>query len=300
VTGPGSTKWARGIHLRETTLGHLAQAYGGVVPQASAHSRVTRLSPPEAAAEGDLVPLLVPRLIANAAEAVARGASLLVLADVAKHPRARPLGGWVHPYAAWAMARVLEEWALVSQEPSLLGRDVLLGANVELGPRVLLGDRVTIGASSVIGGVGFGWAIGPDGHATRVPHLGGVVVEDDVTVGPLCTIDAGVLSPTIIRRGAHLDAQVHVAHNCEVGEGTFVAAQSGLAGSVKVGRGVLVGGQVGIADHVTVGDGARIAAKSGVIGDVPTGATVAGYPAVLHARWLRGLGELYRSVKKRR
>ena len=300
MTGPGSTKGARGIRLRETTLGHLAQAYGGVVPQASAHSRVTRLSPPEAAAEGDLVPLLVPRLIANAADAVARGASLLVLAEVAKHPRARPLGGWVHPYAAWAMARVLEEWALVSQEPSLLGRDVLLGANVELGPRVLLGDRVTIGASSVIGGVGFGWAIGPDGHATRVPHLGGVVVEDDVTVGPLCTIDAGVLSPTIIRRGAHLDAQVHVAHNCEVGEGTFVAAQSGLAGSVKVGRGVLVGGQVGIADHVTVGDGARIAAKSGVIGDVPAGATVAGYPAVLRARWLRGLGELYRSVKKRR
>ena len=58
--------------------------------------------------------------------------------------------------------------------------------------------------------------------------------------------------------------------------------------------GVLVGGQVGIADHLSVGDGAKIAAKSGVIGDVPAGATVAGYPAVERHRWLRGLAELYR------
>jgi UDP-3-O-[3-hydroxymyristoyl] glucosamine N-acyltransferase len=107
-----------------------------------------------------------------------------------------------------------------------------------------------------------------------------------------------MLSPTVLRRGAHLDAHVHVGHNCDVGENTFVAAQSGFAGSVKVGRGVLIGGQVGIADHVTIGEGARIAAKSGVIGDVPPGATVAGYPAVPRVRWLRGLGELYRSIKK--
>ncbi len=130
-----------------------------------------------------------------------------------------------------------------------------------------------------------------------MPQLGGVVIEDDVTIGPLCTIDAGTLSPTRIRRGAKLDAHVHVGHNAEIGEGSIVAAQCGFAGSVKIGRGVLVGGQVGIADHVTVGDGARIAAKSGVIGDVPPGATVAGYPAVPRMRWLRALAKLYGNTK---
>jgi UDP-3-O-[3-hydroxymyristoyl] glucosamine N-acyltransferase len=85
-----------------------------------------------------------------------------------------------------------------------------------------------------------------------------------------------------------------VGHNCDIGEGTRIAAQSGFAGSVVVGRGVLVGGQVGVADHVVIGDGARIAAKSGVIGDVAPGAIVAGYPAVERHRWLRGLAELYK------
>ena len=56
----------------------------------------------------------------------------------------------------------------------------------------------------------------------------------------------------------------------------------------------LVGGQVGIADHIVIGDGVKIAAKSGVIGDVASGTTIAGYPAVERPRWLRGLAELYR------
>ena len=107
-------------------------------------------------------------------------------------------------------------------------------------------------------------------------------------------IDAGTLGPTRIRRGAKLDAHVHVGHNVDIGEGTIVAAQCGFAGSVKIGRGVLVGGQAGVADHVTVGDGARIAAKSGVIGDIPDRATVGGYPALPRMRWLRGLARLYR------
>jgi UDP-3-O-[3-hydroxymyristoyl] glucosamine N-acyltransferase len=123
------------------------------------------------------------------------------------------------------------------------------------------------------------------------------VIEDDVVIGPLSTVDAGTLAPTRIRRGAKLDAHVHVGHNTEIGEGAIIAAQCGFAGSVKIGRGVLVGGQAGIADHVVVGDGARIAGKSGVIGDVPPGATVAGYPAVPRMRWLRALAVLYGAIR---
>jgi UDP-3-O-[3-hydroxymyristoyl] glucosamine N-acyltransferase len=198
------------------------------------------------------------------------------------------------------MACVLEERAIVGAARPKEGRDVTVGSHVTLGDRVVLGDRVTIGASCVIGGAGFGWATGPSGAVKRMPHLGGVLIEDDVSIGPLCTIDGGVLTPTILRRGVRLDAQVHVAHNCEIGEGTFVAAQSGFAGSVRVGRGVLVGGQVGVGDHITIGDGARIAGGSGVIGDIPAGATVAGYPAVPRGRWLRGLARVYRALGKAR
>jgi UDP-3-O-[3-hydroxymyristoyl] glucosamine N-acyltransferase len=128
-----------------------------------------------------------------------------------------------------------------------------------------------------------------------MPHPGGVLVEEDAELGALCTVDAGVLGPTRIGRGARLDSHVHVGHNARIGPGVHVAAQSGFAGSVEIGAGALVGGQVGVADHVTVGAGARLAAKSGVIGDIPAGTTVAGYPAVEHRRWLRALARLFRT-----
>jgi UDP-3-O-[3-hydroxymyristoyl] glucosamine N-acyltransferase len=290
--------WDGVVRLDGRTLPALASLHGGRVLAESAGAP-QRLVPVERAATGDLAPLLSRRFVKAAVEASRRGAAILLDASLAGpleaaggRAAASAAGLWVHDHAAWAMAELLDG-ALVPDEPALVGTGCSIASSAVLGPRVVVGARVAIGAGAVVGHPGFGWAFGPGSAVRPVPQLGGVVIEDDVVIGPLSTVDAGTLSPTRIRRGAKLDAHVHVGHNTEIGEGTIVAAQCGFAGSVKIGRGVLVGGQVGIADHVVVGDGARIAAKSGVIGDVPPGTTVAGYPARPRVRWLRALARLY-------
>jgi UDP-3-O-[3-hydroxymyristoyl] glucosamine N-acyltransferase len=197
----------------------------------------------------------------------------------------------VEPGATIDASSEVRAGAIVLASASM-GPECLIGEGAILYGGVQLGARVVIGPGAVIGRPGFGFAHGPDGEVLRIPQRGGVLVEDDVEVGALATVDAGTLGPTILRRGVKLDAHVHVAHNAEIGEGTFVAAQSGFAGSVRVGAGVLVGGQVGVADHVVVGTRARLAAQSGVIGDVPAGAVVAGYPAVPRGQWLRAWASL--------
>lgn len=282
------------VRLPEESLDALAARHGGSVVRGGGCTP-GRIVPLAAAGAGDLAPLLASRYVGAALEAGGRGAALLVAANLEQAVRQAAPALWVHPHAGWAMAELLDH-AIVADTPPVVGPGCSIAASAVLAPRVVLGARVTIGPGAVIGHPGFGWATGADGRVRPVPQLGGVVLEDDVSVGPLCTIDAGTLSPTRIRAGAKLDAHVHVGHNGDVGEGTIIAAQCGFAGSVTIGRGVLVGGQVGIADHVTVGDGARIAAKSGVIGDVPPGAVVAGYPAVPRARWLRALARAYRGI----
>ncbi|HEY8074717.1 MAG TPA: UDP-3-O-(3-hydroxymyristoyl)glucosamine N-acyltransferase, partial [Labilithrix sp.] len=243
-------------------------------------------------------PLTDARYVDDAKAALARGAFVLVDESLrASREDVRALPAWVHPHASWALAEVLELADAPPDEP-VIGDGARVHPRAVILPRVKIGARVTIGPGAVIGNAGFGFAVGPGGKTRPIPQLAGVVIEDDVHIGANVTIDAGTLGATTIRRGAKLDAQVHVGHNCDIGERTIVAAQSGFAGSVTIGRDCLIGGQVGIADHLVVGDGARIAAKSGVIGDVAEGATVAGYPAVERHRWLRGLAELYKLASR--
>lgn len=266
------------LPIARRSLGELARTFGGsVVGEDRVVARIARTSDAEA---GDLAVLLHRRYLDEAKAAIARGAGLLL------DPAIADLPGWRHPEAARAMADVLDTADAPATPPVV---ESPLGAGVHVLARVRIGKRVRIDPGAVIGAPGFGHT------ATRsIPQLGGVIIEDDVEIGALCTIASGTIAPTVVRRGAKLDAQVHVGHNCEIGEGTLIAAQTGIAGSVKIGRGVLIGGQVGIADHIVIGDGARIAAKSGVIGDVSAGETVGGYPAVERMKWLRGLARLYR------
>jgi len=299
------------------TLAELARLHGGEVDEAAQASPIRRIVPIDAAEEGDLAPLFAYE---HVGAAKTTRAFVLVDASLAKElPEGRR---WVHAHASFALAGLLEGVGVLPTrplgQPAFVGEAARVDATARVGPgavifdgavigpecviepnavvygKVWLGARVRIGAGAVVGRPGFGWAFGPEGKVRRMPQLGGVVVEDDVEIGPLCTIYAGTLSPTRLERGVKLDAQVHVGHNVVLGAGTIVAAQSGFAGSTRVGEKVLVGGQVGVADHLTIGDGARIAAKSGVIGDIPSGATVAGYPAVERMRWLRGMARLLR------
>lgn len=282
--------WDGIFRLAADPLERLAQRHGGSVGAGGAVAP-RALAPVDTAGFGDLAPVLSRRFLPDAREAAARGAAFLADASLAKAmPWASAVWGHLHPL--WALASLLDE-VVVPEASPVVAQGARIDPRAVLGPRVVIGERVVIGAGAVIGHPGFGWTQGPNGATRAVPQLAGVVIEDDVSVGPLCTVDAGTLRATRLRRGVKLDAHVHVGHNTDIGEGTLVAAQCGFAGSVRIGRGVLVGGQAGIADHVVVGDGARIAAKSGVIGDIPAGMTVAGYPAVRRVRWLRVLAKLY-------
>jgi UDP-3-O-[3-hydroxymyristoyl] glucosamine N-acyltransferase len=290
-----------GIPLSPRSVADLAARHGGEIKGGGAPSVrervVRRLVPIGRAGAGDLTVLLHPRYVDDAKKAIARGAILLVDMSLAS-AEIGDIAGWFHAHASYVLAELLELGDAPADAP-MYGDDCKIHPTAIVLPRVRIGSRVTIGPGAVVGAAGFGFAPGPDGKVKEIPQIGGVVIEDDVFIGALSTIASGTIGPTIIRAGAKIDAQVHIAHNCDIGEGTMIAAQTGIAGSVVVGKGVLIGGQVGIADHLTIGDGARLAAKSGVIGDVAPNATVAGYPAVDRHRWLRGLAEMYRMAAGR-
>jgi len=175
-------------------------------------------------------------------------------------------------------------------EGARVGEDCLLEPCAVVADGVEIGNRVVVGACAVVGCDGFGFLPGKPGEIPRrIPQIGTVVVEDDVDLGAGVTIARARFGKTVIGRGAKIDAQVQVAHNCRVGEGSILAAQVGLAGSTFLGAGVLMGGQSGSAGHLEIGAGGRVAAASGATHDIAPGETVAGIPAIPHREWQRNV-----------
>jgi len=175
----------------------------------------------------------------------------------------------------------------------VIGDDVEIGdrfmahANVTVRERVRIGNDVILHSGVVLGSDGFGYVATREGSVRKVMQAGTVVLEDQVEVGANATVDRAAVGSTIIRRGAKVDNLVMIAHGCEVGEGSMLAAQVGLSGSTRLGRYVRMGGQAGAAGHLMIGDGAQVAAQSGVPTSVPAGAVVGGTPAVAISVWRR-------------
>jgi len=180
-----------------------------------------------------------------------------------------------------------------------LGDDVVVGEDSVIGPGVVcypgsrLGNRVVVKAGAVIGGEGFGYLRDGKEH-TRIPHVGGCILEDEVEVGSNTCIDRGSLDDTLVGRGSKLDNLVQVGHNVQIGERCLIMAGVGIAGTTRIGNDVILAGQVGVTDHVVIGDRAHVAAKSGVFGDIPAGAVMGGHPARANRQFLRAQATLYR------
>ena len=143
---------------------------------------------------------------------------------------------------------------------------------------VEIGADVTIRAGSVIGGEGFGheWL---DGELVNWPHMGKVIINDNVEINHNCCIDRGTLSDTIIGKGVKISNLVHVAHNVIIGENTILAARVSISGSTRVGSKCFIGAGAIIRDEIIIGDKAFIGMGSVVTKNIESGITVYGNPA---------------------
>jgi UDP-3-O-[3-hydroxymyristoyl] glucosamine N-acyltransferase len=117
-----------------------------------------------------------------------------------------------------------------------------------------------------------------------LPHLGGVVLGDDVEVGSLTTVCRGTLADTILRDGCKIDDHVHIAHNIDVGEDAFVIACAEVSGGVKIGRRAWIAPNASILNQLSVGDDSVVGLGAVVVRSVPDGAVVVGNPAKPIAR----------------
>lgn len=218
----------------------------------------------------------------------------------------------VHPTAAISPTAVIGENASIGAY-AVVGDDVKIGRNAVIHPHVVIydgakigddflahsgavvrefcriGHRVILQNGAIVGGDGFGFAKRADGTHYKIVQSGPTVIEDDVEIQTLTSVDRATVGETRVRRGAKIDSLVQIGHACEVGEDNIICAQVGLAGSTVLKKNVLLAGQAGISGHLTIHDNAIVYAQSGIGGDVEAGAVVSGSPAFDARDWRRSI-----------
>jgi len=173
---------------------------------------------------------------------------------------------------------------------SIVGPRVTLGPGTVVGPHVVIAARTRIGARNRI------FQFASIGEIPQDRKYGGepttTTIGDDNVFREFVTIHAGTAQDrgdTAIGNGNLFLAYAHVAHDCDVGNGTVFSNNAQIAGHVHIADWVVLGAYSGVHQFGRVGVHAMLAAAAIVLQDVPPYVTASGYPAKPHGTNSEGL-----------
>ncbi len=173
-----------------------------------------------------------------------------------------------------------------------LGRNVRIGHFSVIGPDVTLGDDTIVDSHCVLSGH---TTIGEGNHffsgcviGTHPQDTGyrdtptSVEIGDGNTFREHCTVNRATEKEDGITRvgdNNYLMTNVHVAHDCKLGDRIVIANNGMLGGHVRVYNDVTIAGGVGVNHFASIGQMSFVSAMSRVLHDVPPFMIVDGQPA---------------------
>ena len=216
----------------------------------------------------------------------------------------------VGPFVSIGHESVIEDGVEIASHAAIgpevsIGQKTVIKSHATVADRTRIGEHCTIMEGCVIGADGFGYATDSDGTHCAIAQLGAVRIGNHVDIGAKTTIDRGALDDTVIQDHVKIDDQVHIGHNCQIGEGSIICGCAGMAGSVTIGKYCMIGGGVGIAGSgpLTITDQVYVSAMTFVSRDISQPGIYSGH--TLHtdnASWRRNamrlndLDQLYKRV----
>jgi UDP-N-acetylglucosamine acyltransferase len=174
-----------------------------------------------------------------------------------------------------------------------------LGRDVQIGPFCVIEDDVVLADGCVLESnvtIKSGTTLGPNNHIFEGAVIGGLPQHVDipevpgrVTIGSGNTIRENATihralkenDETSVGDNCMLMINVHVAHDCRVGNHVIAANNTMLAGHVTVGDRANLSGAVAVHQYCRIGSLAMVGGQAHIIKDVPPFVTVDGLSSLV-------------------
>ena len=184
----------------------------------------------------------------------------------------------ISPGATIAAGTVIQPGAFIGNHV-VIGTNCIIHSNVSIYDHSVIGNHVILHSSCVIGADAYYYQKRPAGYK-KLESCGRVVIEDDVEIGALSSIDKGVSGDTIISRGTKFDNHVQVGHDTYIGKNCLIGAFCAIAGVTRIEDDVILWANVLVNKDLVIGKGAILLAGSGTERSLDGGKIYWGIPAV--------------------
>jgi UDP-3-O-[3-hydroxymyristoyl] glucosamine N-acyltransferase len=207
----------------------------------------------------------------------------------------------ISPSAEIGEGTIIQPGAFVGNHVKI-GRNCLIHANVSIYDHSVIGDNVVIHSGSVIGADAYYFQKRTEGYK-KLESCGRVILEDNVEIGALCTIDKGVSGDTIISFGTKTDNHVQVGHDTYIGRHCLIGAFCAIAGVTRIEDEVILWASVLVNKDLVIGKKAVVLANSGTERSLEGGKVYWGVPAIeAKKKWrevaaLKMLPDIIRKIK---
>jgi UDP-N-acetylglucosamine acyltransferase len=184
----------------------------------------------------------------------------------------------IHPTAIIDPSAILHKNVVIGPY-AVIGPHCEIGEGTEIGPHVIIDHHVKIGRNNKIYGHAM---LGGDPQDLKYKgEFSTVVIGDNNLIREFVTVHraTGEGCETHIGSNNMLQAYVHIAHNCNLGNSIVISSYSGLAGHVTVEDHAVVGGLAGLHQFVKIGRNSMVGGMSKIVQDVCPFVIVDGNPA---------------------
>ena len=184
----------------------------------------------------------------------------------------------------------------IVEKNSIIGKDVYIGPHCYIGNNVKIGNNTKIlhntciygeteiGSNSIIksnttiGSEGFSFSYTGD-ELFHFPHIGSVVIGDNVWIGSNCAVEKSEIDKTIIEDHVKIDDLVQIGHNSKIKKFTQITAGSVSGGRTKIGKGCWIAPNSVIDIGCEIGDHCFVGTSSLVRSNFSKNSVIVGSPA---------------------